>query len=51
MANYKTFIVFHRILMKLDEDDNSMQGVLQLHQVSSKLDEKQKSFINGPSNG
>ena len=42
----KTFFVFHPILMKLGEVSSGI-----LHQVSSKLDEKQKSFVNKPFNG
>ena len=44
----KLFFVFHPILMKLGEVVVSIPSVLQLHQISSKSDEKQKSFINSP---
>ena len=41
----KTFFVFQAILMKLGEVVCNTYGyLLQLHQVSSKSDEKQKKF-------
>ena len=40
--------VFHPILMKFGEIVVHTQWLLQLHQVSSKSDEKEKSFINSP---
>ena len=45
----KTFFVFQLILMKLGEVVViHAYCVLQFHQVSSKSDEKQTSFINSP---
>ena len=52
-ATNKTF-VFHPILMRLGEVVVHMATagtILQLHRVSSKSDEKQKSFINSLFNG
>ena len=43
--NKTFFFIFNPILIKLGE------VVVQLHQVSSKLDEKQKSFHYRPFNG
>ena len=47
MDYIQNFFVFHPILMKLGNVVVSM-GILQLHQVSSKSDEKQKSFDYSP---
>ena len=44
MAINKTFVVFHPILMKLGEVVATYPWVLQFHQVSTKSDEKQKTF-------
>ena len=41
-------LVFHRILMKLDEVVVHMEYKLQLYKVSSKSDEDYESFLNGP---
>ena len=45
LAIIKTFLFFIRIWWNLDG------YILQLHQVSSKSDDKQKSFINSKFNG
>ena len=45
MVYNENFFVFHPILMKLGEVVVHMGTTIQLHQDSSKSDEKQKVFI------